>query len=292
VAAEGDAFMTTLLPPNALTGVRVGISVSDSPDLRRLGLIEAHFRLALGEIARCMLVAGGKLAYGGHLNPEGYTPFLIKEIQKYGQRDRPLLICLAWQEHRKMSLSELKANEAKLGLLGEIIYLDPDGQVIDCAHGRQEDPQPVSDPELLRHALTGMRHFMGRRIAGRILIGGKRHNFQGEIPGLMEEALITLERNQPLYLAGGFGGVTFNIIKALEVDDGNWLPRRSDAPDDDPRLIIGYERLQAKALTGLNNGLTDEENRHLAATHRPSEIAALVSLGLGRWKQQLDNTRP
>jgi hypothetical protein len=282
--------MTTLLPPNALTGVRVGISVSDSPDLKRLGLIEAHIRLAIGEIARCVLVAGGKLAYGGHLNPEGYTPFLIKEIQKYGRRDRPLLICLAWQEHRKMALSELKANETKLGLLGGIIYLDLDGQVIDRANGRQEEPQPVSDPEICKRALTCMRRYMDSRIAGRILIGGKRHNFQGEIPGLMEEALITLERRQPLYLAGGFGGVTFDIIQALKVDDGNWLPRRSDAPDEDPRLVIGYERLKTNARISLNNGLTDEENRHLAATHRPSEIAALVSLGLGRWKQQLDTT--
>lgn len=30
------------------------------------------------------------------------------------------------------------------------------------------------------------------------------------------------------------------------------------------------------------NGLTEEENQRLAACHRPSEIAALVSLGLGR----------
>ena len=34
--------------------------------------------------------------------------------------------------------------------------------------------------------------------------------------------------------------------------------------------------------TGLDNGLSDEENRRLADSHRPSEIAALVSLGLGR----------
>ncbi len=48
-----------LLPSNALANVRLGISVSDSPDLARLGLLETHFRLALGEIARCVLVSGG-----------------------------------------------------------------------------------------------------------------------------------------------------------------------------------------------------------------------------------------
>jgi hypothetical protein len=43
------------------------------------------------------------------------------------------------------------------------------------------------------------------------------------------------------------------------VDDGSWLP-----PDA---------------------GLDDDENRRLAATHRPSDIAALVSLGLGRLRR-------
>jgi len=32
----------------------------------------------------------------------------------------------------------------------------------------------------------------------------------------------------------------------------------------------------------MKNGLGDDENRRLAASHRPSDIAALVSLGLGR----------
>ena len=34
--------------------------------------------------------------------------------------------------------------------------------------------------------------------------------------------------------------------------------------------------------SALRNGLSDDQNRHLAVTHRPAEIAMLVSLGLGR----------
>lgn len=48
-----------LLGPDALREVRVGVSVSESPDLGRLGLVETHFRLALGEIARVILLGGG-----------------------------------------------------------------------------------------------------------------------------------------------------------------------------------------------------------------------------------------
>ena len=35
-----------ILPSNALEEIRLGISVSDSADLPRLGLLENHFRLA------------------------------------------------------------------------------------------------------------------------------------------------------------------------------------------------------------------------------------------------------
>jgi hypothetical protein len=55
--------MAVLLPPDALARVRVGISISDSSDLARLGLTDTHLRLALGEVARAVLVGGGKLAY-------------------------------------------------------------------------------------------------------------------------------------------------------------------------------------------------------------------------------------
>jgi hypothetical protein len=282
--------MINLLPAKALTGKRIGISVSESPDLNRFGLLEPHFRLAIGEIARCVLVADGKLAYGGHLKPTGYTAFLLKELQRYSnRRDSPLLICLAWQEHRKLRLSELAEAKNDLGLFGKIVYLNPDGEAIRPDSERGEDPAPVDDQELRKRSLTNLRRYMCKNTDGRVLIGGKRHGFQGEFPGILEEALITLEAKQPLYLAGGFGGVTLDIAYALDISIGEWLPHYPDSLPDDPRFVIGRERLQAIAQapnwSGLNNGLSNEENRQLAATHRPSEIAALISLGLGRLQQ-------
>ncbi len=281
--------MAELLPSEILRGARIAISVSESPDLERLGLLEIHFRLALGEIARCVLVSGGTLAYGGHLRPGGYTTLLIQELQKYGRRDSPLLICLAWQEHRELALSELAARRKALGLLGRIVCLDPDGAETDPARDRAEAAQPVEDPALRRRALTAMRRYMATKTQGRALLGGKRDGFQGEIPGLMEEALISLQCGHPVYLAGGFGGVTADIAQALGVDDGAWLPPLADAKPPDPRWADGRERLRALAARpdwkGLANGLAADENRRLAASHRPSDIAALVSLGLGRLRR-------
>nr|VFJ65768.1 MAG: hypothetical protein BECKDK2373B_GA0170837_115316 [Candidatus Kentron sp. DK] len=116
--------------------------------------------------------------------------------------------------------------------------------------------------------------------------------FTGDWPGLVEEAIFALEADQPIYLAGGFGGVTLplDMVRALGIDDCDWFPEFSDGgldfPGPDPRWSDSMERLARirKEQGGKlpDNGLDDFENRQLAATHRPSEIAALISLGLGR----------
>ena len=275
-----------LLPSNALDGIRLGISVSDSADIARLGLLETHFRLALGEIARCVLVSGGQLAYGGHLDPEGYTSFLVQELHRYSRRDRPLHIYLAWQEHRKLSVSELKEQCGSLGLYGDITCLDVDGNPIDPVQGRPDEPVPETNEDVWKQSLTSMRRYMAENTHGRIFFGGKREGFQGDMPGLVEEAVVALEVGQPVYLAGGFGGVTMDIVQALGVDDGSWFPARPDVAGPDERLLKGLDMLadirKQESWVGLENGLSDEENRELAASHRPSEIAALISLGLGK----------
>lgn len=275
-----------LLPPNALRGITLGISVSDSADLAQLGLLEIHFRLALAEIARSVLVSGGRLAYGGHLEPDGYTSFLVRELQRYSRRDKPLSLFIAWQEHRRFSIPELIQFEGDLGLHGSVTFLDPKGQKIHPLDGRTKEPSPESDPQNRQTSLTAMRKHMAEHINGRILIGGKRNGFQGDLPGIIEEAIISIELNQPLFLVGGFGGVTHDIICALKIDDDTWLPQNPTAIEPDKRMIEGIERLLSVAVKKdrcwLNNGLTEDENRKLAATYRPSEIAALISLGLGR----------
>lgn len=276
----------SLLPSDALAGIRLGLSVSESPDLLRLGLLEAHFRLSLGEIARCIIVSGGHLAYGGHLQPDGYTAFLVRELERYSRRDRPMRICLAWSEHRKLNLSALQVEQNSLGLYGEINYLDIGGNLIDPSAGRNEAPPTPVDEATRHRSLSGLRRYMAQNTQGRLLIGGRRDGFQGSMPGLLEEALFSFEEGQPVYLAGGFGGVTWDIARALGIDDGDWFPKRDNAPAADERLTRGMSQLieVAKATGGrsLENGLSEDENRLLAACHRPSEIAALVSLGLGR----------
>ena len=82
-------MMNGLAATDALRGVRVGISVSDSDDLGRLGLTDAHAEQAVGEVARAILIAGGSLVYGGRVKPSGFTQYLMHEIRRYGHDHEP-----------------------------------------------------------------------------------------------------------------------------------------------------------------------------------------------------------
>ena len=81
-------------------------------------------------------------------------------------------------------------------------------------------------------------------------------------------------------------GVTADIARVIGVDGGAWIPDDPDRPEQDPRWKKGLEMLadlwKPSGCKNLENGLNEAENRNLAVSHRPSEIAALVSLGMGR----------
>ena len=242
---NGETPRTELLPADALKGKRLGISVSDSPDLDRLGLTETHFRMTLGELARTVVIAGGDLYYGGHLQPEGITAFLVDELHRYGRRDRPLKVCLAWMVHRRMSAEQIAEQKEFLGLFGEIHFLAPDGTRLDgpATGALKEDFQP----EQRAAALTGLREYMADNTNARIVVGGKRSGFEGKMPGIVEEVLLSLTRQQPVYLSGGFGGVTLDIIRTLRPEFTEWLPPLAGVPETDVRLTEGLERIKPEA---------------------------------------------
>ena len=88
--------------------------------------------------------------------------------------------------------------------------------------------------------------------------------------------------------AGEHDKAVKDYTEAIQLNPKNaeWFPMDEASKDDDPRLQVGLKLLeQAAGKSGwkLNsNGFTDEENTLLAATYRPSEIATLVGVGLGR----------
>jgi hypothetical protein len=272
----------SLLPPNALTGIAVALSVSDSADLRRLGLTAKHCDLAVSELARAILLAGGTITYGGRLTPAGFTQVLLEEVERFTDGRHALTLCLAEPEHRKYSDTELAELPGRLGMSVRLVCLDSDGTPISP----RERPSPTSlkeaDTDEARAAsYTALRHYLIEHSSARVLVGGQLRSTQGRIPGILEEALLASRAGQPLYVAGGYGGAAACVARALGHDDGTWTPAAYPAGAD------GFDDVLEEITRVVRDhqpvdGLTEGERRQLAVTHRPGDIASFVVRGLAR----------
>ena len=271
-----------LLPDDALKGVTVGISVSDSSDLGRLGLDSRHAELVVGEIARAILIAGGTLAYGGRLRPSGFTQQIMNEVRRFGTARHSLNLYLAFVEHRHLSRDELDRIDRELGTWGSLITLDKYGDPTDWRSSTPSE-EPLPDDERAA-SYSALRHHMASRINGRILVGGQLRGYRGIMPGLVEEAILAVQHRQPIYLAGGFGGAAAAVARRLSPSSFAWLPADLPEGEDDPDVRAALDSLEALVTrtgwTIAGDGLTPEQRALLEASHRPGEIASLCAVGL------------
>lgn len=259
------------------SGFTLGISASDSPDLDRLGLTETHLRIALGEVARAALVAGGQIAYGGHLDPGGYTSFLVHECERYGARNQPFTGYVPWTVHARLSGDEIRDLRRSIGLLGQYVYLDIEGSVIDDRENRPPGDESFG-PETTKRALSGLREHMTDHTDARVVLGGKRAGYQGRMPGVIEETILSVRSRRPVFVAGGFGGAASDVAVGLGLDPDGWLGVADRREDADIAELLRAADDSGWVCTA--NGLTVEQNRRLAASYRASEIASLVVAGL------------
>ncbi|HLC16033.1 MAG TPA: TIR domain-containing protein, partial [Thermodesulfovibrionia bacterium] len=137
-------------------------------------------------------------------------------------------------------------------------------------------------------------------IHARLLLGGKVTGYSGKYPGIAEEAYCALKAKKPLYLIGAFGGCTKAVIDSLLNGQSDLLnydfqiqnedykamftlynQKIQNVPDEEP---IDYKKLVSffheKGIAGLNNGLTEEENKRLFETIHIPEMVMLVLKGL------------
>jgi hypothetical protein len=264
-----------LVPQDALRGVTVGISVSDSADLARLGLSEKHCELAVAELARAIFIAGGTLVYGGRLKPAGFTDVLLDEVRRYrGDRDA-LILCVPISEHQRLGDAELVRIEDELHTSAVLECLDAHGEPIDVR--RRSDLPPVAD---VAAGLTAMRRHITDRCDARVVVGGRLQGSRGAMPGVVEEALLSIEAAGPLYIAGGFGGAAAAVAHALGHDDGAWFPPSYPDGLDEHNGLVDRLRAAANKTSLPNDGLSEGQRRQLAVTHRPGDIASLVVTGL------------
>nr|WP_315212942.1 hypothetical protein [uncultured Flavobacterium sp.] len=276
----------------------IAISVSDSEDIEELGFSKIHQQDMVLEITRYLIINGATLIYGGDLRAQGYT-FMFSEIVEqyiYKKENKnyyknffsfPIYVDMT-QKHRL----EFKKN----GI--QVVQVEPP-ESLNVDINQFYVPNNNENLFIWTESLTKMRREMNVDSHARIFMGGTKTNFKGKYPGLLEEALISLERNTPTYFIGAFGGITKSIISALLNEKSEELTeewqRKSnikysefidfynaksgvDKIDYKNQLVFLNEFTIDKLC--LNNGLDINENKRLFETIHLPEIIYLILKGL------------
>jgi hypothetical protein len=130
--------------------------------------------------------------------------------------------------------------------------------------------------------------------------GGKKLSwYSGRIPGVVEEAILTLQARRPLYLCGAFGGAAALMIDLIEGRTRNeftWDYQKQAPHAEEMRLLYtnrgvewwDYPEMRqfiaSQGVAGLSqaNGLSEDENREFFRTRDLTRLVELLLLGLGR----------
>lgn len=324
--AQTNVNFTTSLQRMAkeqpLGGKRIALSMSESTDIQRYGLDPIHLESTMLELSRYLLIKGATLAYGGHLGSAGYTQKLFELVRTHNDRDgvKPFDRIV---NQRGWPLPRLSIDQrAELNQVSQTIELPRPMDIDETLHS-DFTPTPSSFPAdkspqhrfAWARGMTDMRDFQSdvarSQVCARIVLGGtfgptvkvgedgskKETWYSSRIPGVLEEVLLSVKHNQPVFLIGGFGGVAGLVIDLLQGKDrveATWdyqrrAPFASEMKElyrsrgqdwwDYPEMV---NALREKGIAGMNALLTEEEHRELFETIDPVRMIELVLAGLGR----------
>lgn len=199
---------------------RVGISISDvAYETFSEHHINADSLIHLAQdLGRHLLSRSATLIYGGDMRPGGFTEFILDEASIL--RDRLVEIVphvenhLAWPLY--ISDKEITAWRAKYThVMTTIEHEIPS----DVDEGLDKDTfLPPSSPlnsYIWSRCLTEMRKQSISSSTARICAGGKLSGYKGKMPGVLEEILLALEAQKPMYLLGGFGGAVGDVCNLI-----------------------------------------------------------------------------
>ena len=248
----------------------IAISISESEDQHQNGIGQDMLDDITLEILRHILIANGKIVYGGNLQQDGFTERFRELSFQYGQYrhlaneepknpedERYMTSFIAWPFYLTLNndrRSEFQHCRVDIHCCKPCDIVSPE-EARSGVKGTEAEKR-----EKCARSLTVMREEMessrfsdgtgdDKELLARIFIGGKTSSYSGSKPGILEEFEISLQHNRPVFLLGGFGGETKKIIDHL-----NRVPGRD---------IQGLRELN---FEDLNTGITD-----------PNEIDALCN---------------
>ncbi len=288
---------------DTLHGVRVGISISDvSTDGYKAHHLHPTQSVRLAQdIARHLLARSATLIYGGDLRKDGFTEFILDEAIALKNRlntdDIHVENHLAWPLYK--ADEQVIAWHAKYMPVMETVEHDVPGDIADDVEkGIFLPPNTPQNKYVWSRCLTEMRVKSIESCQARICAGGKLSGYNGKMPGVLEEIIIAIQKNKPVYLLGAFGGVVGEVCKVVwkeaypealteawqithnaEYADLQAIAAKSGNQADYELLKAIVEGVDISTLS-KNAGLSEGEYLRLMGTPFVDECIHLILLGL------------
>ncbi len=246
----------------------VNISVSPSEDAARLGYDNRQINRIVIRMAQYFLDRDMRVIFGHDWREDGVMRAVADfagavaagAAQEEATEAEPRMLNVVPATRASLSNAAIEAVRDSGGILKVIPFRERARSVADQAGIGH--PGPDANPQQVRMwELTALRHWMTKRLSPgcRICLGGKLHDFQGQEPGVLQEARLALDHHKPLYLMGGFGGA-------------------ARAFGSEPESRAQYD----DAWNGLNN-----EDKHILFTTTDIEHAIrLISHGIAACEEE------
>lgn len=284
-----------------LEGRTVAISISDAPDRARLGFPQREVDRALLSVCTVLVRAGADIAYGGNLDPDGYTFKIFRHLAGAyaGSRDAPFRHFIPEPVLRRTRYEDFLALlregsgtvQTEVARGNELVPVRPgDGGIRFADEVVRGETDLV---EWMRQVPVGevaTAHTMARRLVtaradARVVLGGKMgvladptDHYQGAMPGVAEEAIMMLETSKPLVALGAFGGTARDIAIALNLMPAEATVPRSPQHQGYNLALTRVAQLRHQIPEALRGRLTE-----IADDDRAEQTAFHVAAVLAKW---------
>lgn len=282
---------------------KIGISISDPSheELISIGQSSKYLAQLSQDIARHFLARAATLVYGGDLRPDGFTQFIFDEAQALKTRMQShgsihIKNYIAWPIYNK-DTTDIKVWKAEYKPVAEMIELPPPDDVEELIPSLESflPPTNLQNTFVWSRCLTEMREKMIEDCDFRICAGGRHSGYKGRMPGVLEEIIISIRMKRPLFLLGGFGGVTASVCKLIQSEITpkeltlEWQIQNNPGYKElldfytlrNPEYAVNYDLMhEIIKNANLNNGLSKEDNLRLFTTPYIDEALNIIIKGL------------
>lgn len=212
------------LEKEILSNTKIGISISEvlGVEFSDHHIHADHLVRLAQDIARHLLARSATLIYGGDLRPSGFTEFILDEARilkdRLAETAPHVENHLAWPLY--VSDADVTAWRARYHQVMKTIKCKiPD----DVANGLDEETflpaNTCQNSYIWSRCLTEMRKNSISSSNARICAGGKLTGYKGKMPGVLEEIILAIDEQKPIFLLGAFGGVVGEICKLILTPD-------------------------------------------------------------------------